>query len=126
MALTVTKISGKNKMSYVIIENDDEDGEAIANGAHGVAHAYGKNGLAVAYGKYGLAFAHGKNGKAIVHGTHGLVRGLEIGCELIICNQETGRSFTEIVGKNGIQPDTWYGMNDDDFVEIEDKKYYGR
>ena len=96
-------------------------GAASATGYQGAASATGDQGAASATGRYGAASATGDQGKA--RGSEGsaiflVFRDMSVGYD----DPEYGRILrakAAIVGQDGVNPDTWYSLNEHgDLVEV--------
>ena len=101
-------------------EQNAEPGKPATAGNRGAATA-GEYGAATA-GEYGCATsrgksATGKNGLSVARGSNVRVKG-DAGAVLVIAQENTfdyeiKHVRTAIVGENGIEPDTWYTLDDE-------------
>lgn len=105
-------ISGDNGMSMAGYEGYAEAGEIglACSGLRGIASS-GNNGFSVSQGKSNT----GKDGLAVAKGQNVKVKG-DIGAILVIAEEDYNDKIkhfaTAIVGQNGIEPNTWYKLND--------------
>lgn len=80
-------------------------------GSNGIAKTY-CNGLSVSKG----SSTTGKNGLAVAKGQNVKVKG-DMGAVLVIAeedgNKKITRFATDVVGNNGIEPNTWYKLNEE-------------
>jgi hypothetical protein len=92
-----------------------DSGAATASGYSGAATASGNRGAATASGDSGAATASGNSGAATASGRYGRVKGAD-GCALFLVHRDSNWKITKtwsgIVGRDGIKPDTWYTLNE--------------
>ena len=88
-------------------------GAASATGYSGAASATGDSGAASATGDRGAASATGDRGAAMASGYEGRVMGAK-GCALFLVQRDINgkilHAWAGIVGRDGIEPDTWYTL----------------
>jgi hypothetical protein len=99
-------------------------GAASATGDAGAASATGVRGAASATGVRGAASATGYAGAASATGREGRVAG-KAGCAVFAVERDSDWAVTSvacgIIGRDGLQEDTWYGCRDGKLVELDDE-----
>ena len=98
-----------------------EQGAASATGEQGAASATGWQGAASATGWLGAASATGAQGAAMSCGFYGRARGAD-GNALFLTRRADDGMITHvwagIVGRDGVQADTWYTLNETGQPEV--------
>ncbi|MFC3628248.1 hypothetical protein ACFOM8_02175, partial [Paracoccus angustae] len=96
-------------------------GAATASGDQGAATASGYQGAATASGTWGAATASGDQGAATASGYLGMVQGKAGNALFAVERKAWGGPIVSvacgIVGKDGIDPDTWYQAKDGKLVK---------